>query len=222
MQDQTRDVTISTTEAVALPLADALRDYRAVRGVSVELRVSNGFLDLVRGDADVAAHLMQAPWANLSGRRIADVNFAVYAARRYLDGTPFERDAADWVCMDRSRADWPQARWEAEVVPLTRVALRAGSLQIALDSILLGDVIGVLPCGVAARHPDLVPVSAVIADLTLPLWLITPRDLARTDRIRDLIRFVDEELQRERPLIEGAGLPAAGFSIASRRRASGR
>jgi len=206
VHDLIRDVTISTTESVALPLADALRDYRAATGLGAELRISNGFLDLVRGEADIAAHLMPAPWVKLAGRRVADVAFAVYAARRYLDDSPFDLCGAEWVCLDAARAGHPQAQWEADIVPESRVALRAGSLHIALDSIVLGHAIGVLPCGVAARHHELVPVTGVIAELTRSLWLVTQPMLARAERIRGLLDFLHDDLERERPLIEGAGL----------------
>jgi DNA-binding transcriptional LysR family regulator len=54
--------------------------------------------------------------------------------------------------------------------------------------------IGVLPTFMQARHPELVAVSDVIPELSVPVWMLTHPDLRQTARVRAFMRFVGDAL----------------------------
>ncbi len=63
------------------PLIDAF--HARFPGLRVELVTSDRFLDLSKGDADIAIRLGEPSDEALVGRKIADASWAVYAGRTY-------------------------------------------------------------------------------------------------------------------------------------------
>jgi DNA-binding transcriptional LysR family regulator len=52
--------------------------------------------------------------------------------------------------------------------------------------------VGILPSFMEARLPELVPVSEVIPELSVPVWMLTHPDLRSTARVRAFMRFVGD------------------------------
>jgi DNA-binding transcriptional LysR family regulator len=51
--------------------------------------MSDHYLDLAKGEADIAIRSGQSPDQNLVGRKIGETGWAVYASRSYLCRTPW-------------------------------------------------------------------------------------------------------------------------------------
>lgn len=199
------DVTVATMDALALELAALLHGFRRSQpGIRVSLHVTTAFVDLARREADIAVRATSAPGDSLVGRKVADLAFAVYTARSYRG--PLDFATGDWVCFDDSRQKTPQARWEAEHVPPERVVFRTNSRVVFFEAVASGGGLGILPCGLAARAPNLIAVTEILPSLTMPLWLLTHADLAQMPRVRAVLDFLGDALARDRPLLEGAAV----------------
>ena len=122
-------VRVTTTGFVAERLRkSALIDafHSRYRDLSVELVVSDRYLDLSKGEADVAIRAGEPTDENLVGRKIAEVPWAIYAAQSYVDHYGAPRCVEDIgqhsiVLCDDPRMECHSTKWLSS--PLTKSAL---------------------------------------------------------------------------------------------------
>jgi DNA-binding transcriptional LysR family regulator len=190
------------------PLADFSRAYP---GIEVEV-VENAFLvDLssrhadaaqawTRREADVALRLSGHIAEHLVGRQLGMTQCRVYALRG-APGlpqavTPIEvltRDAP-WVAFERDASARVYDRWFRVHLAQSEVRVRVDIFNAKAAMLRTGIGVGVLPTFMEAKHPELVPVSAPIAELALPVWMVTHPDLRQTARVRAFMQFVGDAL----------------------------
>jgi molybdate transport repressor ModE-like protein len=198
---------VTTVETVAASLMPAVlaRFAAAYPGVTLELAVENAVASLRRHEADVAVRPTAEPPEGLVGRRVAELAFAVYATRAYLQaaGRRAERDHA-WIAVDDSLAHVPVGRWLRQLAP-PRVVLRANNFITMAEAAAAGIGLALLPCHTGDVHKDLVRVGGVRPGLGSPLWLLTHEDLRRTARVRAFMDVAAGALAAQRALIEGRG-----------------
>lgn len=188
------EVRIATVAVVAERLGAQVVAFRArYPAVRLWLSVSNEMVSLAKGEADVAIRITNTPPERLVGRKLTDARFAVYGAQGTLPDTDLvERP---WVCLDASRSQTPQGRWEAAHVPPERVVLRTNSRGLILDAVRRGMGVAILPVGLGER---LVPLTDPLDELTLPIWILTHEDLRKTPRVRAVMDFFAEAIDAVR------------------------
>jgi len=192
-------------------LPQPLHDFATVYpGIEVEV-VENAFLvDLARRHADTAGMAqLQADVAlrlsvnvaeHLVGRQLGMTHCRVYARA----GTPnlpqgvtpiaeLLRDAP-WVAFERDATRRVYDSWLREHLSPDRVRVRVDMFNAVAAMLRTGVGVGILPTFMAARLPELVPVSDVIPELSVPLWMLTHPDLRETARVRAFMRFVGDAL----------------------------
>jgi DNA-binding transcriptional LysR family regulator len=170
--------------------------------ISLEVTTGNFISDLAQRHADVAIRTGDSPPDTLIGRRIADVRFAVYAARgfserhRNIDPVHFNR----WLAPDLALGQLDIAKWLRASVPVTSIVFKADSLVTLRQAALGGLGIAALPCYLGDSTPGLerVPFEGLNAFKT-GLWVLTHQDLRHTARVQIFTRFVNEALQRAWP-----------------------
>ena len=188
------------------PLADFARDYP---GIEVEV-VENAFMvDLSRRhadesaswsrrEADVALRLSTQVADHLVGRPLGDTHCRVYA-RRGAPGLPqrvlplevLVRDAP-WVAFERDAQSRVYDLWMRKHLAGAQVRLRVDIFNAVAAMLNTGSVIGILPTFMAQRLPDLLPVSEVIPELSVPVWMLTHPDLRQTARVRAFMQHVGD------------------------------
>jgi DNA-binding transcriptional LysR family regulator len=190
------------------PLADFARAYP---GIEVEV-IENAFLvDLssrhadpeqnwTRREADVALRLSENVAEHLVGRQLGMTQCRVYALRGAADlpqqVTPVEvliREAP-WVAFERDASARVYDRWFRAHLGQSNVRVRVDIFNAKAAMLRTGIGVGVLPTFMEDRHPELVPVSAPIAELAQPVWMLTHPDLRRTTRVRAFMQFVGDAL----------------------------
>jgi len=182
------EVRIATADGLAERLGPQLAAFRArYPELKLVVTVSNEMVSLAGGDADVAIRITREPPERLVGRRLTDVRFAVYGAKKLLPQGDVDWHALPWVCLDDTRASTPQARWEATHVDDASVVFRTNARALFVDVVKRGMGVGVLPLGLA--DDGLEPLSGPIESLTLPVWILTHADLRRSPRIRAVMDF---------------------------------
>lgn len=196
-------VRLATVEPLAMGILHNLHQFRALHpNIRVHLQVTNDRVT-VGTEADIALRVTRSPPESLRDRRIGTVGFAVYAASSMLRNGPVDLKTAPWVCFDASGSKTPQGRWEAVQVDDAQVVLRTNRRAVFLEAVSLGVGIGVLPCGLASEITHLVPITPVLDELGLPLWLLTHEDLADMPRVRALLDFLADALMAMRGRLEG-------------------
>jgi DNA-binding transcriptional LysR family regulator len=204
-------VAISETFANTLVVGH-LGDLRSRHpGLSIELLTGNAPVDLARREADLAVRLGQAPrQPNLVLRELGAAGFALYASPAYLarlgrPRLPGGLRGHEIVCYGGELAAVPLARFLNERAQEAEVVLRANSVASVYEAVAAGLGLGVLPCMFAGRGLERIG-SGILG--TNPIWSVVHEDLVRNARVRAVLRFLSDLIQRKRRALE-RGLEAA-------------
>jgi len=176
-------------------------------GLRVEFVMSDRYLDLAKGEADVALRSGDTD-GDLVGRKVADSVWAVYASRGYIErhGKPdriedLERHAL--VGFDETMANHRAAKWLGRVAPNGKIVARNNSVLGLLYAVKSGIEIAPLPTAIADAEDDLVRVLGPIPELARIWRLLTPPDLRRTPRVAAFFDFITGEIEALRPILTG-------------------
>jgi DNA-binding transcriptional LysR family regulator len=170
----------------------------------LELVTSNEAANLSRREADVAVRLFRPAEPALAARRAGLLAFGLYASAGYLGrrGRPAgpRLEGHDLLGYEPGLATRSGALgWADELGG--RVVLRATSAGALLAAAAAGAGIGLLPCFLADREPDLARVLPALR--TRELWLVVHGDLRRTARARAGLDFLAQVLADAAPLLRG-------------------
>lgn len=190
------------------PLADFARAYP---GIEVEVLENAFMVDLARRgpdvsagwsqrQADVALRISSTVAEHLVGRPLGDAPCRVYALR----GAPELPQAvtplatllkeAPWIAFERDAASRVYDRWMRQHLAQARVRVRVDIFNAAAAMLRTGIGVAVLPCFMEPSHPELVAVSEVIPEMTVPVWMLTHPDLRDTARVRVFMQHVGDAI----------------------------
>jgi DNA-binding transcriptional LysR family regulator len=174
----------------------------------VQFVMSDRYLDLMQGDADVALRSGDTDDAELIGRKIADSVWAVYASQGYIErhGRPdriedLARHAL--VGFDDTMARHRVVQWLRKVAPDVPLAARSQSVLGLIYSVKAGMGVGPLPVPLGDAEPDLVRLFGPVVELTRIWRLLTTRELRRTPKVSAFFDFIVEEIDTLRPILTG-------------------
>jgi DNA-binding transcriptional LysR family regulator len=173
----------------------------------VEFVTSDRYLDLSKGEADVAFRSGDTD-DELVGRKIADSIWAVYASRPYLDrhGRPEQIEDLSrhaLVCFDESLSQHRISKWLAEVAPGATIAARNNSVLGLVYAVKSGVGLGPLPTAIGDDQDDLVRVLGPIPELARSWRLLTHPDLRRTPRVAAFFDFIIAEREALKSILTG-------------------
>lgn len=199
-------VTIGSVLAERLrrtPLIDVF--HARFPDLRLELVTSDRFLDLSKGEADIAIRAGEPHDENLVGRKIADAPWAVYASRSYVErhGAPARVEDIGRhfvVACGGSISDYPAAKWLHSVAPHATVAARCDNWSGLVLAVKSGA--GIAPLLAYQGDHELVRVIDTI-DLVTPFYLLMHQAMQRTPRVRAFADFVVSEIKAFRALMSG-------------------
>ena len=203
-RDASGTVCLTMVELYAITIVPPiLKDlHDAHPGLRIVLDTSDGKRDLAAGEADVAlrgGHV--AADSGLVGRRIAPDPWTLYCSRGYAAARPRPRTAADLrqhaIVGGGGEKVWPAYRaWLRRHRLEAAVTIEHSSASGLLAAVRAGAGLAVLPSFVADRDPELVRCLPPIATDDSELWLLTHERLRHTPRVRAVMDFLGERLQR--------------------------
>jgi DNA-binding transcriptional LysR family regulator len=202
-----RDPSRTGTVRVACPASAAHRLMRSrmlekfqarCPGLRAEFVMTEGFVDLAQGEADLAIRQGAPEDKALIGRRIADVPWAIFGSRTYVErhGRPAQpKDIAKHSVVEYSGAmkNHAAALWMRSVAPRATVAARGESFSEVLMAVKSSVGLAPLPVPFAASDGDLVPVIGPMTELIFPFYLVIHREMKRAPRVRAFLNFVTAE-----------------------------
>jgi DNA-binding transcriptional LysR family regulator len=174
-----------------------------VRYPSVALTVAtdDDEVSLTRRQADVALRLTNTPPDHLVGRKVARLDFAVYASRQLVAriGKRAGFDAYPWLNWDeRLNQPWLD-QWLKKNVPGARTALRLDTSSLGLHAaVAAGLGVHFLACLTADADPALQRIGPIERGFSRDVWLLTLRELRSTRRVRAFIDHVQTSLRPTR------------------------
>lgn len=173
----------------------------------VEFVTSDRYLDLAKGEADVAFRSGDTD-DDLVGRKIADSVWAIYASRAYIEqhGRPERIEDLSrhlLVGFDETLAKHRAAMWLRQVAPDARMAARNNSVLGLVYSVKSGIGLGPLPTALGDAESDLARVLGPIPELSRSWRLLAHADLRRSPRIEAFFDFISEEREALKSILTG-------------------
>ena len=192
------------------PLIDAF--HSRYPGLRVELVISERFVDLSKGEADIAIRLGQPREEALVGRKIADASWAVYASQAYVErhGRPHNVEDLNRhlvIGCDGAITNYPAARWLRSVAPQATIAARSEHWQGVMLAVKAGAGLAAMPHW-QGDSSELVRVLDNIG-LVIPYYLLMHRDMQQTPRVRAFADFVAAEIKSFRALLSAGKVARA-------------
>ncbi|MFT5442644.1 MAG: DNA-binding transcriptional LysR family regulator, partial [Myxococcota bacterium] len=199
------NVRITIGDNFVTPLAPLFARLRAAfPALRVDILVRNDIVNLSSREADIAIRVGNTPDGTLAGRPIANMAMALYASRKYLaqHRQPRAIRELDWIGWD---ASWQNAHtdWMNATIPDDRVVTRVDSPAAMFALTRSGVGVAHLLCYLGDADPELARVEPGLAEFGAKLWILTRPELRTTQRVRSVIDFVEQELLKDRELIEG-------------------
>lgn len=177
-------------------------------GLRVEFVMSDRYLDLTKGDADVALRSGDTDDDVLVGRKVADSLWAVYASADYISrhGRPATVEDLNnhaVVGLDETMANHRAATWLRDVAPRAKIAARNNSVLGLVYAVKSGIGIAPLPTAIGDSEPELVRVLGPIPELARSWRLLTHPDLRKEPRIAAFFDFIADERDSVRTILTG-------------------
>jgi DNA-binding transcriptional LysR family regulator len=177
-------------------------------GIRVEFVMSDKYLDLAKGEVDIALRSGDTDDNVLVGRKIADSIWAVYASRKYVElhGKPERVEDLErhpLVGFDDTMTNHRAAKWLRQVAPDAKIVARNNSVLGLLYAVKAGIGIAPLPTALGDAEEDLIRVLEPIPELARIWRLLTTPELRRTPRVAALFDFLVEEIDTLKPILTG-------------------
>ncbi len=190
------EVRVTTTDTfVSSMLGPQLASFRERHPhIVVDLLVTNSILDLNRRDADIAIRPTGQPEPNLVGRRLCDIEFAVYALPELIEQSGPDFFEGRWIGFADDLAATPVGAWLGGKVEQRNICARCDSF-VGLRSLAEAGIgLALLPCLLGDASARLQRAGAPVAEITTGLWILTHPDLARSARVHAFIDHFSEAL----------------------------
>jgi DNA-binding transcriptional LysR family regulator len=173
----------------------------------IALVLSDRYVDLARGEADVALRSGDTD-GDLVGRKVADSLWAVYASADYVrrHGAPAsvqDLSRHTLVAFDSSLAGHRLSSWLARVAPDAPVAARSNSVLGLVTGVKSGVGIAALPTPLGDGDPELVRVLPPVDELARAWRLLCHPDSRHLHRVEAFFDFVAAEADALRPMLTG-------------------
>ena len=176
--------------------------------LKIEFVMSDSYLDLAKGEVDVALRSGDTDDGDLVGRKIGDSLWALYASRAYVERHGAPAAVADLndhliVGFDESMAGHRASLWLRRVAPDARIAARNHSVLGLLHSVKAGVGVAPLPTAIADAEGDLVRVLGPIDELTRIWRVLALPQMRQVPRVAAFFDFMVDEIDALRPIITG-------------------
>jgi DNA-binding transcriptional LysR family regulator len=184
------------------------RFHRANPGLTVEFVLSDQYVDLTKGEADVALRSGDTDDAVLVGRKIADSLWAVYASPAYVErhGAPASEEEMarhPLIGFEEGMAKHRAVVWLNKVAPGAIYAARSTSVLGLISAAKAGVGVAALPMALGDVEIDLVRLFGPVPALTRDWRILAHPDQRHAPRIEAFFRFILSETEALHPILTG-------------------
>ena len=177
-------VRITAVPSVAKLVAAGLGGFQAAHPkIAIELITEIRIASLARREADLALRLGRPQDSRLIGRKLTEIHYAFYAAAAVAK-TIGKGAAAPLIGYDADAEEVLEARWLARTFPGRPVGFRSNSNDVQAAAARAGLGMVLLPRYMGDTDQGLREVIGIEPHPPRELWLLSPRELARTPRVR--------------------------------------
>ena len=167
--------------------------------LAVEFVTSDRYLDLAKGEADVAFRSGEPVDDALVGRKICDSIWAVYASKIYIQQHGHPESIADlsqhaMIGFEGIMENHRVATWLPKAVPDVRIVSRSSSMLGTMSAAKAGLGIAPLPTALGDAEDTLVQVLPPVPELTRSWYLLSNPVVRRTPRVAAFVDHVIDNI----------------------------
>jgi DNA-binding transcriptional LysR family regulator len=171
--------------------------------VELDLVDSVKLLNLANREADVAFRIVKEPPEYLIGRKLAVIHRACYMAKSNLQKLKEEGwlEQQNWIgWTDKQRRPIGKI---AKEYPRFSSKHKIATAKLQTVATRKGMGIGILPCFVGDKDPELVRIPPYTSEEKYDLWILSHPDLRKNAKIQTFVRFMTVFVQEKQRLLEG-------------------
>ncbi|MBU2360094.1 MAG: LysR family transcriptional regulator [Alphaproteobacteria bacterium] len=184
------------------------RFHNANPGLTVAFVLSDKYVDLAKGEADVALRSGDTDDNVLVGRKIADSLWAIYASRDYVAHHGAPETIADLtrhplIGFEASMIRHRAVNWLNEVAPEGTYAARNTSVLGLIYAAKAGVGVAPLPMALGDAEADLIRVLGPVPELTRDWRVLAHPDNRHAAGVAAFFDFILTETEALRPILTG-------------------
>jgi DNA-binding transcriptional LysR family regulator len=177
-------------------------------GLKVELIMTDRYLDLAKGEADIAVRANSPGAGPLVCRKIGDAPWTVYASLGYIERHGRPDTLADLgrhsvIGFGGEMANSHAGLWLRATAPGAEVAAQGNTMLGIVAAVKSGAGVAPLPMMLAEPEDELEGLFDPISDINSQIYLVTHQDLRNSTRVRAFFDFVFEHADRYRGFLRG-------------------
>jgi DNA-binding transcriptional LysR family regulator len=211
-------IRVTAAESVAnILLAPAVcAFYESHPGVEIQLLIDDRYLDLERGEADIAIRATTKRGlddCSLPATLLSESPWSIYCSRSYAEraGLPTGLDQLAGhaiVVGEGAIADFPALRLIEEAAPQARIAWRSSSLTNLHAAVVAGVGVSALPALLGSRDPSLVRCFGTGKHGRAEIWLVARDEIRQLPHVRAFIAALTAYFGEHRAAIRGEAADA--------------
>ena len=201
-------VRLTCSEGMAYRFIPRMLDVFHTRypSLRVDLLIADEYLDLAKGEADIALRAGESKDSSLISRKLADTPWAIYASRSYVGRHGRAEAIPDlnrhaMIAFDGYLENLSISKWLRSAAPNAAVTARCNHVIGMLLTVKSGVGIGPLPVQIGDMEDDLVRVFGPVPESMSSIYLLVHPDLRNVPRVRALFDFMVAEVNSFRPLL---------------------
>ena len=198
-------VRVTTTDTLLYGLVmPVLNELLALHpNLRLDLDASNELASLTRRDADIALRATKRPPEHLVGRKLGVVRVAVFAHRgmaRVKGGarrtaTLEELAALPWAVPDAASPEHPSVRWRRKHLPKVTPRFELHSVLAVMEAVAAGLAVGIVPLFLARAYAGVVPLTDVLDECEVDLWLLAHPESRHLRRIAVVVAALAQHVR---------------------------
>ena len=162
--------------------------------VSLDVQVTNEFINLQRHDADIALRVSRRSSANLHGVKLADIGLGVHAHKDHpaVKEMPLDLKSHGWIGFDESMSLTAMARFMAEHGLERHVTFRVNTLVACCEAVRQNMGLGIVPHYARRTNPEIVSLDAPEAEIVNELWAVSMPAAQRRPAVRAFFKHIEK------------------------------
>ena len=185
--------------------------YDGHPGITVELIISTQLLNLTKREADVSLSFVRPTGSRLIVLQVGRVDLRLYGAPSYLEqhGTP--RSIEDlrnhrFVAYIDDLVQISEVLWLYDAIEDPNVVFRSTSMVSQHNAAAAGLGLVMSPSFIAAGDARLRPLRIEGLSVKRDLWLSTHEDFRYMARVKELMDFLKNRVERDQAFLDGQDL----------------
>jgi len=202
IRDQDLDIVITCGPLLGMFLSSNLQLlYQASDGINIEIRATPDYLDLEKGEADIAIRNSRPTTGKLKIKRLNFdyfSEFCVYGDRKYFSRVRLKTTKAfqkyNWVGYTKSLSHLSSAKWLSEQIEKKNIRFKVNSSSFLAKVIQSNKALAILPRFIGQEIQTLTEVYGPINALNVELWLLR-RDELHDKKVKKVSRSIEKLLK---------------------------